>query len=212
MLGAGGMVPGTREFLQLLREEATRVGAILIFDEVITSRLYYGGLQEVHGITPDMTTLGKHFGGGFSFGAFGGRRDIMDVFDPKSPRALFHSGTWNNNVFSMTAGVVATKLLTREALERTNALGDKLRGGIAEIFSHKAPGLVAMAGTGSAVGIAFQGEDAEKLRKLFYFYLLRKRIYIGARGFIALNITHEEEHVERALQAVRVFCDECLQL
>ena len=209
-MNAGGLIPGTPAFLQLLRDEATRVGAVLIFDEVVTSRLYYGGMQERYGITPDMTTLGKHFGGGFSFGAFGGRHDIMDMFNPKSPRALFHSGTWNNNVFSMTAGVVATKLLTREALERTNALGDKLRAGIAEIFAGKSPGLVAMAGLGSTVGIKFQGEEAETLRRLFYFYLLGKRVYIGARGFIALNITHGEEHVERALQAVREFCEECL--
>lgn len=210
MLGAGGMVPGSSEFLQLLRDEATRVGAVLIFDEVVTSRLHYGGLQEVHGIVPDMTTLGKHFGGGFSFGAFGGRRDVMDMFDPKSPRFLSHSGTWNNNVFSMTAGVVATKLMTREALERVNSLGDKLRTGIADIFDKKRPGLVAMAGYGSAVGIAFLGQSADKLKRLFYFYLICKRIYVGPRGFIALNLTHNEEHVERALLVVQEFCDECL--
>lgn len=204
------MVPGTPEFLQLLREEATRVGAVLVFDEVITSRLYYGGLQELHGIIPDMTTLGKHFGGGFSFGAFGGRRDIMEMFDPSSPRFLPHSGTWNNNIFSMTAGVVATKLMTREALERANGLGNKLRKGMEEIFTQRAPGLVAITGYGSTVGVTFLGGDGDKRRKLFYFYLLGKRIYIGQRGFIALNLAHDESHVERALQAVREFCSECL--
>jgi glutamate-1-semialdehyde 2,1-aminomutase len=62
-----------------------------------------------------MTTLGKHFGGGFSFGAFGGKRHIMELFDPSSPRgSLYHYGTWNNNIFSMSAGVVATKLLTEK--------------------------------------------------------------------------------------------------
>ena len=210
MLGAGGLHPATPAFLQLLRTEATRAGAVLIFDEVITSRLHYGGLQALHGITPDMTTLGKHFGGGFPFGAFGGRRDLMAMFDPASPRFLFHSGTWNNNVFSMTAGVVATKLMTREALERANGLGNKLREGMGAIFTEKSPGLVRMTGYGSAVGIAFLGEDADVLRRLFFFYLLAERIYVGPRGFIAVSIVHAEEHVERALQAVRDFCAECL--
>src|SRR4029077_7783937 len=84
MLGGSGCIPATREFLAALRALATEVGAVLIFDEVMTSRLAPGGLQEVHGITPDMTTLGKYVGGGMSFGAFGGRTDLMEWFDPRN--------------------------------------------------------------------------------------------------------------------------------
>jgi len=77
MLGGGGCIPAERGFLEYLRGLASATGAILIFDEVMTSRLAPGGLQEVHGILPDLTTLGKYVGGGMSFGAFGGRADLM---------------------------------------------------------------------------------------------------------------------------------------
>ncbi|KAF4773426.1 aminotransferase class-III [Colletotrichum scovillei] len=210
MQGAAGMLEGSKEFLQFLRDEATRIGAILIFDEVITSRLNYGGLQEIYGITPDMTTIGKHFGGGFSFGAFGGRKDIMDLYDPQGPRSLFHSGTWNNNVFSMTAGVAATKLLSRTALERNNELGNKLRDELREVFGSKDASIVKLTGYGSAIGLHFQGPSAGKLQDLFFFYLLSKRIYVGRRGFLALNLTHGEEHINKVLDAVKDFCAEML--
>ncbi|GJC94255.1 aminotransferase class-III [Colletotrichum higginsianum] len=211
MQGAAGMIAGDAGFLRFLRDEATRIGAVLIFDEVITSRLHYGGLQEHLGITPDMTTIGKHFGGGFSFGAFGGRGEIMALYDPQSPRSLFHSGTWNNNVFSMTAGVAATKLLSRAALERNNELGDRLRRGLAAAFeSRDASQVVTLTGFGSVIGVHFNGPSADTLRDLFFFYLLGKRIYVGRRGFLALNLTHGEEHIRRVLDAVGEFCDEVL--
>ncbi|KAI8244847.1 hypothetical protein K4K55_004098 [Colletotrichum sp. SAR 10_96] len=208
--GAAGMFAGTKEFLQFLRDEATRVGAILIFDEVITSRLNYGGLQEIHGIVPDMTTIGKHFGGGFSFGAFGGKKEIMDLYDPSSPTSLHHSGTWNNNKFSMTAGVAATKLLSREALDKNNGLGNKLKDGLGALFKAKDESILTLSGFGSVIGVHFNGPSADNLRDLFFFYMLSKRIYVGRRGFLALNITHEEEHVNRVLAAAKDFCDEVL--
>lgn len=79
MLGAGGCIPGDPDFLRALRDYATEIGAVLVFDEVQTSRMSVGGRQAILGITPDMTTLGKYFGGGFAFGAFGGKREIMDM-------------------------------------------------------------------------------------------------------------------------------------
>src|SRR5262249_34833439 len=82
MQGSGGCIPGDPAFLAALRELTAASGALLIFDEVMTSRLSVGGAQAVLGITPDMTTLGKYLGGGLSFGAFGGRADVMAAFDP----------------------------------------------------------------------------------------------------------------------------------
>jgi glutamate-1-semialdehyde 2,1-aminomutase len=87
----GGMIPASREFLQTLRDVATSTGAVLVFDEVVTSRLGYRGLQGLHEIYPDLTTIGKFWGGGFSFGAFGGRLDIMKTLEPGAGR-LSHSG------------------------------------------------------------------------------------------------------------------------
>lgn len=77
-------------------------GIVLIFDEVMTSRLHPGGLAAATGVTPDLKTLGKYIGGGMSFGAFGGRADIMDQFDPTRPGRCPHAGTFNNNTLTMT--------------------------------------------------------------------------------------------------------------
>ena len=119
MMGGGGCIAAEPEFLTMLREETTKVGALLILDEVMTSRLSPGGLQQVRGIKPDLTTFGKYIGGGMSFGAFGGRADIMDLFDPRRPDALPHAGTFNNNVLTMSAGLAGlTEVYTPDAARR----------------------------------------------------------------------------------------------
>jgi glutamate-1-semialdehyde 2,1-aminomutase len=105
MMGGGGCIPATRDFLAMLRAVTSETGTLLIFDEVMTSRLAYRGLHGAHGINPDLVTLGKYLGGGASFGGFGGRADVMDRFDPSSPHAFSHGGTFNNNVLSMAAGL-----------------------------------------------------------------------------------------------------------
>src|SRR6201996_7410071 len=128
MVGSGGCIPATTEFLQMLRQETTKAGALLIFDEVMTSRLAPGGLQSVHGVIPDLTTFGKYIGGGMSFGAFGGRADILDLFDPRRNDALPHAGTFNNNVLTMSAGLTGlTEIYTPEAARGLNGRGDALR-------------------------------------------------------------------------------------
>jgi glutamate-1-semialdehyde 2,1-aminomutase len=115
MQGTTGCIAAERSFLAGLRALANETGAVLIFDEVMTSRLAPGGLQEVHGILPDLTTLGKYVGGGMSFGAFGGRADLMERFDPRRHNAFQHAGTFNNNVLTMSAGLVGlTELYTPE--------------------------------------------------------------------------------------------------
>ena len=94
----------------------------------MTSRLAPGGLQEAHGILPDLTTLGKYLGGGMSFGAFGGRAEIMERFDPRRPDAFQHAGTFNNNVLTMNAGYVGlTEIYTPERALALNEWGDGLR-------------------------------------------------------------------------------------
>src|SRR5580698_8409800 len=128
MLGGSGCIPASREFLADLRALASETGALLIFDEVMTSRLAPGGLQEVHGITPDMTTLGKYVGGGMSFGAFGGKAALMEWFDPRRKDGFQHAGTFNNNVLTMNAGLVGlTEIYTPERARILNASGDRLR-------------------------------------------------------------------------------------
>lgn len=95
MMGSGGAIHPVSGFLDGLRKAATEAGAVLIFDEVMTSRMHSGGgiqSQLPASAAPDLTTLGKYIGGGISFGAFGGRKDIMELFDPRKPNALQHAG------------------------------------------------------------------------------------------------------------------------
>ena len=123
--------------------------------------------------------------------------------DQKAP--LFHSGTWNNNRFTVAAGSVGTSLLTREALDKASSLGDKLRDGMKQIFESKSPTVGFVRGFGSIVGFGFNGPDADEVREAFFYYMAKKRVYIGPRGFMALNILHEEKHIEIALDAIRSF-------
>ena len=127
MLGNAGAIPGSLPFLQFLRSYAASHGALLIFDEVMTSRLSYRGLGYKLGIQPDLMTLGKWVGGGMSFGAFGGRRDIMEIYDPTKSGSLAHAGTFNNNVISMAAGCAGCKVLDEETANRLNELGEQLK-------------------------------------------------------------------------------------
>ena len=133
MLGSGGAIPGSLEFLQFLSESANSNGALLIFDEVMTSRLGYRGLGHEMGIKPDLMTLGKWVGGGMSFGAFGGRRDIMEMFDPRTG-SLAHAGTFNNNVVSMAAGCAGCKILDEQTMDRLNGLGVKMKEMVQEVI------------------------------------------------------------------------------
>ncbi|KAH6616049.1 aminotransferase class-III [Chaetomium sp. MPI-SDFR-AT-0129] len=209
MQGAGGAIVADRGFLEYLREATARIGAVLLFDETITSRLAYGGLQTQLGVVPDMTTMGKHFGGGFSFGAFGGRADIMAQFDPHSPSHLHHSGTFNNNVFSMKVGAVGTRLLTDERLTSLNALGDGLRSRLQKVLGAKDPArkLAAITGFGSIIGVGWVSAEGATHRDLFYHFSLSKGIYIGHRGFMALNFAHEQRHIDSLAEAFEEFID-----
>lgn len=139
MLGSGGAIPGSLHFLHFLRSYSTSLGALLIFDEVMTSRLAYSGLGHKLGIQSDLMTLGKWVGGGMSFGAFGGRRDIMGMFDPRSGM-LAHAGTFNNNVLSMAAGCAGCKLLDMDTTNWLNCLGEELKASVQDVInSHLAP-------------------------------------------------------------------------
>ncbi|KAK5210499.1 hypothetical protein LTR47_000391 [Exophiala xenobiotica] len=124
MQGSSGCTPANAEFVKACRSLATTAGAVLFFDEVMTSRMSIHGYQHLLGVYPDMTSLGKYFaGGGQNFGAFGGRADIMNMLEPgySSPGpsggggGVYHSGTFNNNVTTMaTATAVLEQLWTTE--------------------------------------------------------------------------------------------------
>ncbi|HEY1292996.1 MAG TPA: aspartate aminotransferase family protein [Chloroflexota bacterium] len=130
-----GFVDPRPGFLKRLREVTRAQGVLLISDEIISFRLAYAGPQEQSGYAADLTTLGKIIGGGFPVGAFGGRADVMGVFDPTSgPRRVSHGGTFNANPVTMVAGFEAMTMLTPSEYERLGELGDSVRTGLADLL------------------------------------------------------------------------------
>jgi glutamate-1-semialdehyde 2,1-aminomutase len=210
--GSAGCIPADPDFLRTLRRECDRTGALLIFDEVMTSRLSPGGAQALHGVLPDVTTLGKYLAGGFSFGAFGARRELMAAFDPSAGGRLGHAGTFNNNVVSMAAGIATlTEVLTPEILAATNARGDQLRDGLEAAFrSHDLP--MTVTGYGSLMnvhGTAGPVASVDDLRgsndawkELLFFAALDAGFFIARRGFIALSIEVTDDDVSSFVAVV----------
>jgi glutamate-1-semialdehyde 2,1-aminomutase len=221
MLG-GGCIPGSREFLSMLREECTKNDIVLIFDEVMTSRLSPAGIQGLFGIAPDMTTLGKYLGGGASFGAFGGKADIMERFDPARSDSLGHAGTFNNNVLSMAGGVVGlTEVLTPREIARINALGDRLRERLNEVAVARGAPFQAT-GMGSLIGLHFssrrirRGADIDAddstgqvvqltVETLFHLEMLNHGFHLARRGYIALSLPTTEADCNGFVAAVDEF-------
>jgi glutamate-1-semialdehyde 2,1-aminomutase len=213
MQGSGGCVPATTPFLTGLRNHCDRHGSLLIFDEVMTSRFSPGGAQQLLGITPDVTTLGKYLAGGLTFGAFGGRADVMRHFDPTSGGTLGHAGTFNNNVASMAAGVAAlTEVLTPEVLADTHARGDRLRTRLNETFTAAGVPMCAT-GTGSLMNVhgttgpVVTADDLsdsdDRWKALLFFRLLEAGFYIARRGFIALSIEITDDDIDDVVAVVR---------
>jgi glutamate-1-semialdehyde 2,1-aminomutase len=130
-----GLVVPRSEFLRALRETCTRLGIVLIFDEVLAFRVGYGGAQGWLGITPDLTTLGKIIGGGFPVGAVGGRRDLMAVASSEPRGPVPHYGTFSANPVTMVAGRATLEALTPDALGAMNAAGERLRRELRRICS-----------------------------------------------------------------------------
>jgi glutamate-1-semialdehyde 2,1-aminomutase len=135
VMGAAGVIPAEAGFLTFLRELTEQAGALLVFDEVIAFRIGYHGAQGRFGVTPDLTTLGKIIGGGLPVGAFGGRADVMELFDPRREPFLTHGGTFNANSLSMAAGLATLEELTPNALESLEALAVELRGRLERLFA-----------------------------------------------------------------------------
>ncbi|MCY0883301.1 MAG: glutamate-1-semialdehyde 2,1-aminomutase [Acidianus infernus] len=126
VMGNMGVIPPEKDFLKGLREITSTYNTLLIFDEVITGfRLSMGGAQEYFGVTADLTTLGKIIGGGFPIGAFGGKREIMDMLTPSGK--VFNAGTFNANPISMSAGLATLEVMEREnVIEKTTYVAEKV--------------------------------------------------------------------------------------
>jgi glutamate-1-semialdehyde 2,1-aminomutase len=131
-----GLLQGTSEFIEAIYQWTRKNGALLVFDEVVTFRVNYGGAQENFTVVPDITALGKIIGGGFPVGAIAGRADVLKVLDLREPELkLPHSGTFSANPVTMTAGFKAMELFDRDAVLRLNTLTAKAISQIKEVIS-----------------------------------------------------------------------------
>ena len=215
MLGASGCIPADAAFLETLRDCTRNAGSLLVFDEVMTSRLAWGGAQQLTGITPDMTVLGKYLAGGLSFGAFGGRHSVMAAFDPDDG-GLTHGGTFNNNAFTMAAGAaVHARALSPAALDELTARGERFRAALAEVFA-ASPLPLSTTGWGSLCAIHpcdgpvrspadVRAGDA-RWRDLLFYELLADGFYFAQRGYLALSMDVGQDDLDRFVQAVAAFC------
>lgn len=184
MPNRAGLAPADHAYLQGLRKITREVGALLIFDEVITFRLGYRGAQGLWDVDPDLTALGKIIGGGFPVGAVAGRRDYMAVFDPRAGKpALPHGGTFSANPVTMRAGLAAMQLLDEAAFARLDDIGQAVRSGIDEAFRRTGvPG--GTVGRGSLLKIHFADRPIRDYRSAYTTEREAQRQAVFSRGLL----------------------------
>jgi glutamate-1-semialdehyde 2,1-aminomutase len=212
VMGSVGMVPALPDYLAMLRDFCDANGSILIFDEVISYRVAPGGSQEYYGITPDMTALGKIIGGGLPVGAFGGRQDIMELYDPTAGPTVSHAGTFNANPLTMLAGAVTMEQLTPEVYRSLAELTEVLKQGIRDACAEQETP-VQVTGLGSLFGIHFTDQEVLTYRDIASGdYDLRDRMFLGMlnEGILlasnlvgSLSTATSEQDVEDFLAAFR---------
>ncbi|MEW6348435.1 MAG: glutamate-1-semialdehyde 2,1-aminomutase [Thermodesulfobacteriota bacterium] len=212
--GNMGVVPPAPGFLQGLRELCSRTGTLLIFDEVITGfRVAPGGAQELYGISPDLTCLGKIIGGGLPVGAFGGPRPIMEHLAPVG--GVYQAGTLSGNPLAVAAGLAMLQVLRRDnpypALEEKAA---RLASGIASILAEKGVALT-INRVGSMLSLFFNPGpvtcypevlQSDKVAfQRFFAKMLDQGIYLAPSPFEAwfVGASHSDEDLDRTLEAVR---------
>jgi len=213
--GNMGVVPPEPGFLECLREETARAGALLVFDEVITGfRLGWGGAQERFGVTPDLTCLGKIVGGGMPLAAFGGRRDLMQRLSPEGP--VYQAGTLSGNPVSVAAGTATLGVLreTKGAYERLDQLGALAEDGLRTAAS-RARVEVCVNRVGSMLTIFFgvaRVHDYETARRAdtgrfasFFRGMLAEGIYLPPSQFetMFVSLAHDEAGIGRLVEAAR---------
>jgi len=219
MIGAGGCIPAEAGFLKTLRDATAQTGALLVFDEVMTSRHGRSGLHGKFGIHPDLVTLGKYLGGGLSFGAFGGRADILDRFDPTKPSPWAHAGTFNNNILSMTAGYTGLRdVFTPSVAEAFFDEGEIFRSQLIDTIEPL--GLpIKVTGLGSMMALHFGSKTpvapyspsghAQQLYELVHLRMMSLGQFYARRGMINLSLPVSEEMKLSFCAALKETLAEC---
>jgi glutamate-1-semialdehyde 2,1-aminomutase len=211
IIGAGGVIPATVEFLQRLRQVTEELGILLIFDEVISFRVAPGGAQQLYGVTPDLTTLGKIIGGGLPVAAFGGRGDVMELLDPRREPNIAQGGTYNGNPLGMAAGLAAMTELTPDVYEDLNRKGARVCEQLTEVFASHGVA-VQVNGAGSLLALHFTDRpvvdyrtmaaaDKNRTRDLF-LGLVNHGTLMAPRAMGALSTPMGEQDIQEFIDAV----------
>jgi glutamate-1-semialdehyde 2,1-aminomutase len=211
IIGAGGVIAATVEFLERLRKVTRELGILLIFDEVISFRVAPGGAQQLYGVTPDITTLGKIIGGGLPVAAFGGRADVMDLLDPRRNPNIAQGGTYNGNPLGMAAGLATMSELTPDVYNELNRQGARVAEHLSEVFaSHQLP--VQVNSVGSLFALHFTDTPVvdyrtmaaanKKMTRDLFLGLVNQGVLMAPRAMGALSTPMLEQDIQQFIDAV----------
>ncbi|MBL8188632.1 MAG: glutamate-1-semialdehyde 2,1-aminomutase [Acidobacteria bacterium] len=214
VVGNMGCVPPAEGYLQAVRRITQKHGAVLIFDEVMTGfRVSFGGAQQLYGIIPDMTCLGKIIGGGLPVGAFGGRREIMDVVAPVGP--VYQAGTLSGNPLAVTAGITTLRLLKSldpyaSLKETTHQLLDSMsneltRAGITTVGNQVGSMFTCFFTSKPVSNWTTAAQSNRELYGRFFHAMLEQGIYLAPSQFEAafVSIAHTQEIIDRTILAAQ---------
>jgi len=211
IIGAGGVIAATPDYLERLRSVTAELSILLIFDEVISLRVAPGGAQELYGVMPDLTTLGKIIGGGLPVAAFGGRADVMELLDPRRQPNLAQGGTYNGNPLGMAAGLAAMTELTPDVYVDLNRKGARVCEQLTEVLATH--GVRAQVnGVGSLFAIHFtdkpvvdyrtKASSDQKVTHEFFLGLVNHGVLMAPRAMGSLSTPMEEGDLDRFIDAV----------
>jgi glutamate-1-semialdehyde 2,1-aminomutase len=208
-----GLVLPRPGFLEMLREETANLGAVLLFDEVMTGfRVAKGGYQQLCGITPDATTLGKIIGGGFPVGAYGGKRAMMECVAPVGP--VYQAGTLSGNPIAMTAGLATINALNEAAYRQLEERGAQLEEGLrAALEETSVPAQLHRVGSmwtlffsdGPVIDYASAKQSNTKAFATFFHAMLERGIYLPPSQFEAafISLAHSADDISNTVDAAR---------
>ena len=211
VMGVAGGIPADPEFIRALRALCSEQGAVLIFDECASIRV--GPWQVKHGVTPDLCTFSKIIGGGLPIGVFGGKADIMAIFDPAGPNPVYHAGAMCANTISLAAGIAALKNLNPSDFAYLTTLGERLRAGLDKVaasvgvvgktsgeggmtyfhFAEKAPR--------NATESAALRKGRDELRALVHLQLLNEGFVTARHGLLCQHFLTEPSAVDKFVEA-----------